>query len=68
MDAIELGCKIVGGLGVMLVGLSMMWVCGLMIFSGGVPGPPRTLFVGLFAIMGSGMIWFAAKLLIDGRL
>ena len=67
MSTIESACKIMGALGIGLVGLSLMWAF-LIAMTGHLPMPPVTLFAGLFAAFASGCFWIAAKLLLDGTL
>lgn len=63
IDIITKICVTGGALSALLVGLSLMYVCLVMVFSSELIGPPRMLFMGLFGIMAFGIIGVAANVL-----
>ena len=69
MKAIDTFCMLLGAASALLIALSMMYVCAEIVFGNDdfLPGPPKTMFIGLFGAL-SAMLTFAAAHLSKGEL
>jgi hypothetical protein len=67
MIYIDRFCLLLGVVSLLTVALSLMYVLCVIIFSGVVPMPPITAFIGLLGIL-SAMLSYAAAHLLKGDL
>jgi hypothetical protein len=68
IHVIDMICKILAGCSVVLMALSFMYVCIVIIFEHHTPGPPPTMFMGLFGIFAAGLLYAGTHLLVGDLL